>query len=104
MSAQFLNNSRLIHQAWPIPAFPPGPDSSARSAINSVDYERLFVSLLPTIDKVVAQVCRHNHLREAEAEDFASEVKLHIIERDCGVFADVALFPPTSLSSCSGSS
>src|SRR6516164_4051730 len=82
MSAQFMNNSRLIHQAWPIPPFPPGPDSRARSAINSVDYERLFVSLLPTIDKVVAQVCRRNHLREAEAEDFASEVKLHIIERD----------------------
>ena len=82
MSAQFMNNSRLIHQAWPIPALPPGPDSRARLAINSVDYERLFVSLLPTIDKVVAQVCRRNHLREAEAEDFASEVKLHIIERD----------------------
>ena len=76
-----MNNSRLIH-AWPIPALSTGLDGRAQSAINSVDYERLFVSILPTIDKVVAQVCRRNHLREAEAEDFASEVKLHIIERD----------------------
>jgi RNA polymerase sigma factor (sigma-70 family) len=47
-----------------------------------VDYEKLFVSQLPTIEKVVAQVCRRNHLRGAEAEDFASEVKLHIIQDD----------------------
>jgi RNA polymerase sigma factor for flagellar operon FliA len=47
-----------------------------------VDYEKLFVSLLPTIEKVVAQICRRNHLREAEAEDFYSEVMLRLIERD----------------------
>jgi RNA polymerase sigma factor (sigma-70 family) len=77
-----MNNSRLIHYDWPIPAYPPGPDTRARSAADSVDFEKLLLSQLPTIEKVVAQVCRRNHLRAAEAEDFASEVKLHFIERD----------------------
>jgi RNA polymerase sigma factor (sigma-70 family) len=47
-----------------------------------VDYEQYFVSQLPVVDTVVTQVCRRNHLRDAEAEEFASEVKLRLIERD----------------------
>jgi RNA polymerase sigma factor (sigma-70 family) len=47
-----------------------------------VDYEMLFVSQLPVIEKVIAQVCRQHHLCNTEAEEFASEIKLHLIERD----------------------
>ena len=58
----------------------------SRTAVPSpricVDYEKLFVSHLAVIDGVVAQVCRRHHLRQAEVEDFASDVKLHLIERD----------------------
>jgi RNA polymerase sigma factor for flagellar operon FliA len=77
-----MNNSSLIQYTWPLALSPARPDDGARSTSNSVDYEKLFVSLLPTIDKIVTYVCRRNHLREAEAEDFASEVKLHLIEGD----------------------
>lgn len=44
--------------------------------------ETLFLSNLPVIDEVVAQVCRRHRLSAAEAEDFRSEVRLHFIERN----------------------
>src|SRR4029077_12843055 len=44
--------------------------------------EALFLANLPVIDAVVKQVCRRHHLSSAEADDFASEVRLHIIERN----------------------
>jgi len=50
-----------------------------------VNYEEFFISQLPLIEKVITQVCRRNHLREAEREEFASEVKLHMIDRDYDV-------------------
>ena len=44
--------------------------------------EALFLANLPVIDSVVGQVCRRHRLTAAEADDFASEVRLHIIERN----------------------
>jgi len=50
-----------------------------------VNYERFFVSELPAIDKVIAQVCRRNRLRDDEAEEFAAEIKLHLVENDYAI-------------------
>ena len=44
--------------------------------------EALFLANLPVIDSVVRHVCRRHHLSAAEADDFGSEVRLHIIERN----------------------
>ena len=44
--------------------------------------ETLFLSSLPVIDGVVAQVCRRHRLTAAEADDFAADVRLHFIERN----------------------
>jgi len=35
------------------------------------NYEKFFISQLPTIEKVVAQACRRYCLRDAEAEHVA---------------------------------
>ena len=43
--------------------------------------EALFLANLPLIDAIVDQVCRRHHLAAVEADDFASEVRLHFIER-----------------------
>ncbi|HMF94799.1 MAG TPA: sigma-70 family RNA polymerase sigma factor [Vicinamibacterales bacterium] len=43
--------------------------------------EALFLDNLAVIDAAVVQVCRRHHLTAAEADDFASEVRLHFIER-----------------------
>lgn|SRR5262245_6880027 len=43
--------------------------------------EALFLDNLAVIEAAVAQVCRRHHLTAAEADDFASEVRLHFIER-----------------------
>jgi RNA polymerase sigma factor (sigma-70 family) len=44
--------------------------------------EALFLATLPVIDAVVSQVCRRHHLSAAEADDFASDVRLHILEKN----------------------
>jgi RNA polymerase sigma factor (sigma-70 family) len=44
--------------------------------------EELFLSELATIERVIAWVCARRCLRGADAEDFASIVKLRIIEND----------------------
>ena len=44
--------------------------------------EQLFVSELALIERVIAWVCARHGLRGAEAEDFASTVKLRLIEND----------------------
>src|SRR5438067_6487981 len=55
------------------------------SAESSVSDQSLFLSSLPVIDDVTALVCRRHRLSGAEAEDFASEVRLHFIARDSDV-------------------
>jgi len=42
----------------------------------------LFISSLPTIERVSAFICAENRLQGADAEDFASSVKLKLIEND----------------------
>ena len=48
---------------------------------SSANDEAVFLSSLPVIDQVTAQVCRRHRLNGAEADDFRSEVRLHFIER-----------------------
>ncbi|HEX6098193.1 MAG TPA: sigma-70 family RNA polymerase sigma factor [Thermoanaerobaculia bacterium] len=45
----------------------------------------LFLSNLATIERVIAIVCRRGGLFAADAEDFASEVKLALIEDDYAI-------------------
>ncbi len=52
------------------------------SAGTAVKDEKLFLANLPIIDAVIGQVCRRQRLTAAEADDFASEVHLHFIERN----------------------
>jgi RNA polymerase sigma factor for flagellar operon FliA len=44
--------------------------------------EALFLASLPVIDAAVSQVCRRHYLQAAEADEFASEVRLHFIEKN----------------------
>ncbi len=46
------------------------------------DLEALFLSELPLIERVISSICRRNCCYGDEAEDFAAEVKLKLIEND----------------------
>ena len=52
------------------------------SAATLVKDEALFLANLPVIDAAIGHVCRRHHLTAAESDDFASEVRLHIIEKN----------------------
>lgn len=45
----------------------------------------LFESSLETIERTIALVCRRSRLRGADAEDFASSVKVALLEDDCAI-------------------
>jgi RNA polymerase sigma factor for flagellar operon FliA len=60
----------------------PFPRRATPFAGTFLNDEALFLANLPAIDAVVNLVCRRHHLTAAEADDFASEVRLHIIERN----------------------
>lgn len=47
--------------------------------------EVLFRENLPLIERVIAGVCRRSGLRDADAEDFGSTVKLALIENDYAI-------------------
>jgi RNA polymerase sigma factor for flagellar operon FliA len=64
-------------------AEPPPPRRQTPFSGSLLNDEALFLANLPAIDEVVTHVCRRHHLNAAEADDFASEVRLHIIERKC---------------------
>lgn len=49
------------------------------------DPEKLFLEQLATIDRAIRFACHRQALRDHEAEDFASIVKLKLIENDYGV-------------------
>lgn len=49
--------------------------------------EELFRTNLPLVDRVTARVCRRAGLSGADAEDFASVVKLALIENDYAILA-----------------
>jgi len=55
-----------------------GPPSVMKS-------RELFESSLSTIDSVIAAVCRRARLRGADAEDFASSVRVRLLENDCAI-------------------
>ncbi|HEX8407708.1 MAG TPA: hypothetical protein VF883_02510 [Thermoanaerobaculia bacterium] len=44
-----------------------------------------FESSLDTIERTIALVCRRGRLRGADAEDFASSVKVALLEDDCAI-------------------
>jgi RNA polymerase sigma factor (sigma-70 family) len=50
-----------------------------------MDAEQLFLENLGLIDRIVAFVCRRNHYRDDEAEDFAGHVRLKLIENDYSI-------------------
>ena len=47
--------------------------------------EERFVQNLDLIDRIVAFVCRRNHLDAGESDDFASHVRFKLLEDDYGV-------------------
>ena len=47
--------------------------------------EELFRENLPLIERVIAGICRRSGLRDADAEDFGSIVKLELIENDYAI-------------------
>ena len=47
--------------------------------------EELFRDNLPLIERVIAGVCRRSGLRDADAEDFGSIVKLELIDNDYAI-------------------
>jgi hypothetical protein len=49
------------------------------------DAQTLFLTHLPTIEAVVAQVSRHHHLRADERDEFSSRVKVALLDRDAKV-------------------
>jgi len=58
------------------------PRSDSQPRNTQVKDEALFLANLPVIDAAIRQVCRRHRLAAAEADDFASEVRLHFIERN----------------------
>ena len=56
------------------------PDNDSLVASSSEDLEALFVSKLPFIDEVTRSICRRRGLQRSEAEDFASTVKLKLVD------------------------
>jgi RNA polymerase sigma factor (sigma-70 family) len=50
-----------------------------------LDYEALFLSHLPAIERIVAIGCRRHRLRPGDDEDAASFIKLRLIENDYAI-------------------
>jgi RNA polymerase sigma factor for flagellar operon FliA len=48
--------------------------------------QQLFLTHLPLVERVVGYTCRRHHLREEEAEELESAVKLKLVEDDYAVF------------------
>lgn len=76
--------SLLYHLADPF-ICPPEQEARVESLGSLMTCEELFLSHQAQIQRVVAWVCARHGLRGADAEDFASEVNLRLIERDCEV-------------------
>jgi len=50
-----------------------------------VDYEQLFLEQLRLIDRVVRHISRRHHLSVTDAEEFASVVRLKLVDRDYAI-------------------
>lgn len=55
------------------------------NAERSSTREAMFLSQLDLIERVTAFVCARNHLMGAEVDDFASHVKLKLVEGDYAI-------------------
>jgi RNA polymerase sigma factor for flagellar operon FliA len=51
-----------------------------------MDAEALYVEHLPLINRIAESLCRRNGIRGADAEDFAAEVRLKLLQDDYAVF------------------
>jgi RNA polymerase sigma factor (sigma-70 family) len=59
-----------------------------QAAVRGVmDREALFLEQLPVIERVIGWVCSRRGLRGADAEDFASTVKMRFVENDYEILA-----------------
>ena len=47
--------------------------------------EALFLAALPVIEQVIAFLCRRNHLRADEVDEFSSHARLRLIENDYAI-------------------
>jgi RNA polymerase sigma factor (sigma-70 family) len=61
---------------------PPGPEPAAKPQDEGNRLESLLVESLPIVEQAVRVVSQRNHLRPADAEDLASEVKLALMAHD----------------------
>jgi RNA polymerase sigma factor (sigma-70 family) len=53
----------------------------------SMDPRALYVEHLDVINRIAESLCRRNGIRDADAEDFVSEVRLKLLQDDCAVLA-----------------
>ncbi len=73
--------SLLYHLADPI-IHPPEQETRAEPLGSLMTREELFLTHLAPIERTVSWVCARRGLRGPDAEDFASTVKLRLIEND----------------------
>ena len=68
----------------------PNPHMSGdlHPAERAQDVAELFHANLPLIDRVIARVCRQASVRDADADDFASSVKVALIEGDYAILRE----------------
>ena len=57
-------------------------DATATAHPDTERYETMFVSNLDVIEGVIRYVCQRQKLAGSEAEDFGSEVKVRLVDRD----------------------
>ena len=62
------------------------PGSRTREVNGERRPQHLFLDHLPLVERVVAFTCRRHHVGEADAEEFASVVKVKLLEDDYAVF------------------
>jgi len=61
-------------------------DSTAPAVADTVHYEALFVSNLHVVDATIHYICQRHKLFGTEAQEFESEVKLRLVEREYDIF------------------
>jgi RNA polymerase sigma factor for flagellar operon FliA len=59
--------------------------SGNRDQADDAPAAELFQANLPLIDRVITRVCRQGGVRDADAEDFGSAVKVALIDRDYSI-------------------
>jgi RNA polymerase sigma factor (sigma-70 family) len=63
-----------------------GGDGTAAISGDTHDYETMFVSNLAVVESVIKYACQRHRLSGSEAEEFDSEVKVRLVDRDYEVF------------------